>query len=63
MEAGERAPSAPAAVSADQRGYDLGAQILRSPGISKMRLLSNNPEKRAGLKGYGIEIVDILLIS
>jgi 3,4-dihydroxy 2-butanone 4-phosphate synthase/GTP cyclohydrolase II len=42
----------------DQRDYGLGAQILRSLGIKKMRLLSNNPTKRAGLIGYGIEIVE-----
>ena len=42
----------------DQRDYGLGAQILRSLGITKMRLMSNNPTKRAGLTGYGIEIVE-----
>lgn len=42
----------------DQRDYGLGAQILRSLGIKKMRLMSNNPTKRAGLIGYGIEIVE-----
>ncbi|WP_423147642.1 bifunctional 3,4-dihydroxy-2-butanone-4-phosphate synthase/GTP cyclohydrolase II [Rubrolithibacter danxiaensis] len=42
----------------DQRDYGIGAQILRNLGIKKMRLLSNNPTKRAGLNGYGIEIVD-----
>ena len=42
----------------DQRNYGLGAQILRSLGIKKMRLMSNNPTKRAGLIGYGIEIVE-----
>jgi 3,4-dihydroxy 2-butanone 4-phosphate synthase / GTP cyclohydrolase II len=42
----------------DQRDYGLGAQILRYLGISKIRLISNNPRKRAGLKGYGLEIVD-----
>lgn len=63
MEAGLRAPSALTAVTADQRDYGIGAQILRSLGISKMRLLSNNPKKRAGLRGYGIEVVDIVPIS
>ncbi|MGV3706309.1 MAG: 3,4-dihydroxy-2-butanone-4-phosphate synthase [Arcticibacter sp.] len=63
MEAGQRAPSAPGTVTADQRDYGIGAQILRSLGISKMRLLSNNPKKRAGLRGYGIEVVDIVPIS
>jgi 3,4-dihydroxy 2-butanone 4-phosphate synthase / GTP cyclohydrolase II len=42
----------------DERDYGLGAQILRSLGIKKMRLMSNNPTKRAGLIGYGIEIVE-----
>lgn len=42
----------------DQRDYGVGAQILRSLGVRKMRLMSNNPTKRAGLIGYGIEIVD-----
>jgi 3,4-dihydroxy 2-butanone 4-phosphate synthase/GTP cyclohydrolase II len=43
---------------ADQRDYGIGAQILRSLGVSKMRLMSNNPKKRAGLMGYGLEIVE-----
>lgn len=42
----------------DHRDYGVGAQILRDLGISKIRLLSNNPKKRAGLIGYGLEIVD-----
>lgn len=42
----------------DQRDYGIGAQILRSLGVSKMRLMSNNPKKRAGLIGYGLEVVD-----
>jgi 3,4-dihydroxy 2-butanone 4-phosphate synthase/GTP cyclohydrolase II len=42
----------------DQRDYGVGAQILRSLGISKMRLMTNNPKKRAGLIGYGLEVVD-----
>lgn len=44
----------------DERDYGVGAQILRSLGVSKMRLLTNNPKKRAGLVGYGLEIVDII---
>ncbi|RZF59453.1 bifunctional 3,4-dihydroxy-2-butanone-4-phosphate synthase/GTP cyclohydrolase II [Sphingobacterium corticibacterium] len=43
---------------ADLRDYGVGAQILRHMGVSKMRLMSNNPTKRAGLVGYGLEIVD-----
>lgn len=42
----------------DLRDYGVGAQILRDLGISKIRLLTNNPVKRVGLEGYGLEIVD-----
>ena len=42
----------------DQRDYGVGAQILRYLGITKLRLLSNNPKKRVGLIGYGLEIVE-----
>jgi 3,4-dihydroxy 2-butanone 4-phosphate synthase/GTP cyclohydrolase II len=47
----------------DQRDYGIGAQIIRDLGISKMRLLSNNPKKRAGLVGYGLEVVDTVPIE
>ena len=47
----------------DERDYGVGAQILRDLGISKIRLLSNNPKKRAGLIGYGLEIVENLPIE
>ncbi|SFT08338.1 bifunctional 3,4-dihydroxy-2-butanone-4-phosphate synthase/GTP cyclohydrolase II [Mucilaginibacter polytrichastri] len=47
----------------DQRDYGIGAQILRDLGISKMRLLSNNPKKRAGLVGYGLEVTETLPIE
>lgn len=43
---------------ADQRDYGIGAQILRDMNVSKMRLMSNNPQKRTGLIGYGLEIVE-----
>jgi 3,4-dihydroxy 2-butanone 4-phosphate synthase / GTP cyclohydrolase II len=43
---------------ADLRNYGVGAQILNDLGIGKIRLVTNNPRKIAGLKGYGIEIVD-----
>ena len=43
---------------ADQRDYGVGAQILRNLGITQLRLISNNPKKRAGLVGYGLEIVE-----
>ena len=46
----------------DQRDYGVGAQILRHLGITKLRLISNNPKKRVGLIGYGLEIVDNLPI-
>jgi 3,4-dihydroxy 2-butanone 4-phosphate synthase/GTP cyclohydrolase II len=42
----------------DQRDYGIGAQILRDLGVKKMRLLSNNPKKRSGLIGYGLEIIE-----
>jgi 3,4-dihydroxy 2-butanone 4-phosphate synthase / GTP cyclohydrolase II len=42
----------------DQRDYGIGAQILRDLGVTKMRLMSNNPKKRTGLIGYGLEIVE-----
>ncbi len=42
----------------DERDYGVGAQILRDLGVTKMRLLTNNPTKRAGLIGYGLEIVE-----
>ena len=42
----------------DERDYGIGAQILRELGVSKMRLMSNNPKKRTGLIGYGLEIVE-----
>jgi len=43
---------------ADKRDYGIGAQILRDLGITKMKLLSNNPKKFAALAGYGLEITD-----
>ncbi len=42
----------------DQRDYGIGAQILRDLGASKLRLMTNNPKKRIGLIGYGLEIVE-----
>ncbi|MFC2119005.1 bifunctional 3,4-dihydroxy-2-butanone-4-phosphate synthase/GTP cyclohydrolase II [Bacteroidota bacterium] len=42
----------------DERDYGVGAQILRDLGVRKIKLLSNNPKKRAGLIGYGLEIVE-----
>ena len=42
----------------DERDYGVGAQILRDLGVTKMKLMSNNPVKRKGLIGYGLEIVD-----
>jgi 3,4-dihydroxy 2-butanone 4-phosphate synthase / GTP cyclohydrolase II len=43
---------------ADLRNYGVGAQVLNDLGISKIRLITNNPRKIAGLKGYGLEMVD-----
>ncbi|MCE2682067.1 MAG: bifunctional 3,4-dihydroxy-2-butanone-4-phosphate synthase/GTP cyclohydrolase II [Flavobacteriia bacterium] len=42
----------------DERDYGIGAQIIRDLGVKKMRLLTNNPTKRTGLVGYGLEIVE-----
>jgi 3,4-dihydroxy 2-butanone 4-phosphate synthase/GTP cyclohydrolase II len=42
----------------DERDYGVGAQIIRNLGITKLRLITNNPKKRVGLMGYGLEIVD-----
>lgn len=42
----------------DDRDYGIGAQILRDLGVSKMRLMTNNPKKRTGLIGYGLEIIE-----
>jgi 3,4-dihydroxy 2-butanone 4-phosphate synthase/GTP cyclohydrolase II len=47
----------------DERDYGVGAQILRDIGIHKMRLMTNNPTKRAGLIGYGLEIIENVPIS
>jgi len=47
----------------DQRDYGVGAQILRDLGIRKLRLMTNNPTKRAGLMGYGLEIVENVSIE
>ncbi|PFG75182.1 bifunctional 3,4-dihydroxy-2-butanone-4-phosphate synthase/GTP cyclohydrolase II [Tepidiforma thermophila] len=43
---------------ADRRDYGIGMQILRDIGVSKMRLITNNPAKRAGLEAYGLEVVE-----
>jgi 3,4-dihydroxy 2-butanone 4-phosphate synthase / GTP cyclohydrolase II len=42
----------------DQRDYGVGAQILRHLGVNKLKLITNNPKKRVGLIGYGLEIVE-----
>ena len=47
----------------DHRDYGIGAQILRDLGVRKMKLMSNNPTKRTGLTGYGIEIVDNIALE
>jgi 3,4-dihydroxy 2-butanone 4-phosphate synthase/GTP cyclohydrolase II len=43
---------------ADERDYGVGAQILRDLGVTKMKLMTNNPVKRVALEGYGLEIVE-----
>ena len=47
----------------DKRDYGIGAQILRYLGISKLKLISNNPKKRAGLLGYGLEVTEAVSIE
>ncbi|MDD4143084.1 MAG: bifunctional 3,4-dihydroxy-2-butanone-4-phosphate synthase/GTP cyclohydrolase II [Prolixibacteraceae bacterium] len=48
---------------ADERDYGVGAQILRNLGITKMKLLTNNPVKRVGLEGFGLEVTEIVPIE
>ena len=48
---------------ADRRDYGIGMQILRDIGVRKMRLITNNPAKRAGLEAYGLEVVDRVSIQ
>ena len=48
--------------TADERDYGVGASIIRDLGIKKMRLMTNNPLKRAGLEGYGLSIEEIVPI-
>ena len=48
---------------ADRRDYGIGMQILVDIGVKKMRLLTNNPAKRAGLEAYGLEVVERLPIE
>jgi len=47
----------------DQRDYGVGAQIIRDMGIAKLKLITNNPKKRVGLIGYGLEIVENISIE
>lgn len=49
--------------SMDERDYGVGAQIIRDLGVTKMKLMTNNPTKRAGLIGYGLEIVENIPIE
>lgn len=44
----------------DERDYGVGAQILRSVGVTKMKLLTNNPVKRVGIEGYGLKVVETI---
>lgn len=58
VEANEQLGFAP-----DERDYGVGAQILRNLGVKKMRLLSNNPVKRVGLEGYGLQVIENIPIE
>lgn len=49
--------------AADERDYGVGAQILRNLGVRKIKLLSNNPKKRAALLGYGLEIIETVSLE
>jgi len=55
--------AADASLDMDHRDYGIGCQILRDLGIRKLRLLTNNPRKRVGLAGYGLELVEQTPIS
>ena len=48
---------------ADERDYGVGAQILRQVGVTKIKLMSNNPVKRIGLEAYGLSIVENVAIE
>ncbi|MCC8171981.1 MAG: bifunctional 3,4-dihydroxy-2-butanone-4-phosphate synthase/GTP cyclohydrolase II [Parabacteroides sp.] len=48
---------------ADERDYGVGANILHAIGVTKMKLMTNNPVKRVGLEAYGLEVVDMLPIE
>jgi len=43
---------------ADERDYGVGAQILRAIGVTKIKLITNNPVKRIALEGYGLQIIE-----
>ena len=49
--------------SADERDYGVGAQILRELGVCKMKLMTNNPVKRAGIEGYGLQVSEVVNIE
>lgn len=48
---------------ADERDYGVGAQILRNLGVSKMKLITNNPVKRVGIEGYGLQVTEIVTLE
>ncbi|MGB3619080.1 MAG: bifunctional 3,4-dihydroxy-2-butanone-4-phosphate synthase/GTP cyclohydrolase II, partial [Catalinimonas sp.] len=47
----------------DERDYGVGAQILRDLGVTRLKLITNNPKKRVGLMGYGLHIVENVTIE
>jgi len=58
QQAGTDAAPADASLDMDHRDYGIGCQILRDLGVRKLRLLTNNPRKRIGLAGYGLDLVE-----
>lgn len=49
--------------NADERDYGVGAQILRNLGVTKMKLITNNPVKRVGLEGFGLEVAEVIPVE
>ena len=61
--ASRESPDSLKALKSDSRDYGIGAQILRALGLSKIRLITNSPAKKIGLKGYGLSIAETVPID